>query len=324
MPSRRRAPLLALLLGALVVAHAPGAAAYPEKPVTMIVPFAAGGGVDLTARTMVELMKPHFPQPIAVVNRPGGGGSVGAAEVVLARPDGYTIGLTGGSLLIQPHLIPDLPFKGPADYQPVIKVVTVPTVLAVRSDAPWANARALLDDAKANPGKIRVGSAGRGTALGLPLEAFKAVSGANLRHVPFGGSSEVLTNLLGGHVEGASVTAAEALPHVRAGKAKVLLILEDKRISTYPDAPSVPDLGFKMAVSGIANYAIFAPKSTPEPALQTLHEAARKAMDTDAFRKYVQDYSYVAEYRTRADLRRDFERLDATAGDLARQLGLKK
>lgn len=324
MPSRRHAPGLALLVGALLLAHAPGAAAYPEKTVTMIVPFAAGGGVDVTARTMAELMKPHFPQPIAVVNRPGGGGSVGAAEVVLARPDGYTIGLTGGSLLIQPHMLADLPFKGPGDYQPVIKVVTVPTVLAVRADAPWANAKAFLDDARANPGKIRVGSAGRGTALGLPLEAFKASAGVNLRHVPFGGSSEVLTNLLGGHVEGASVTAAEALPHVRAGKAKVLLILEDKRFPTYPDAPSVPDLGYKMPVAGIANYAIFAPKNTPEPVLQTLHEAARKAMDTDTFRKWVQDSSYLSEYRNRAELRRDFERLDATAADLARQLGLKK
>lgn len=321
----RRRLLVPAFVTLALVTLTPGAslAGYPEKPITLIVPFVAGGGVDLTARTLGEAVKPYLPQPIAVVNKPGGGGTVGAAEVVLSRPDGYTLGITGGSLVIQPHILGDLPYKGPADYQPVIRAVTVPTIFAVRADQPWAGMKALLDDAKSRPGKIRVGTAGRGTALGLALEALKTAAGVNLTHVPFGGSAEALTNLLGGHVEAVVVTAAEVLPQAKAGKAKVLAVLEDKRVPAYADAPTAGELGYKVS-GGINPYMVFAPKGTPEAVLQALHDAMRKAIETEGFRKYAQDNLYLLDLRSRADLKRDLERLDAFCGDMVKQLGLKK
>lgn len=310
-------------LGLAVAAPVAASAAYPEKPVTVIVPFAAGGGVDLTARMLSETIRPFFPQPLTVLNKPGGGGTVGAAEVVVAKADGYTIGIAGGSLMIQPHVLPDLPYKGPSDYQPLLRAVTVPTVFAVRSNAPWTTMKALLDDARANPAKIRAGSAGRGTAPGLALEAMKVAAKVNVTHVPFGGSSEAITNLLGGHIDAAVATAAEVLPQVRAGKVKVLAALEDKRVAVYPEAPTLAELGHTM-ISGVNPYLLFAPKDTPEPVLQALHEALRKAMETEAFRKYAADNSYLVEYRSRADLRADLDRLDAFFRDIVNQLGLRK
>lgn len=314
---------LALALVVSLVVAPPPAAAYPDKPVTLIVPFAAGGGVDLTARALSEAVKAHFTQPIAVVNKPGGGGTVGAAGVVLSRPDGYTLGIAGGSIGIQPHVVSDLPYKGPHDYQPVIRAVTVPTVLAVRSDSPWPTVKALVDAAKARPGSLRFGTSGRGTAPGLGLESFKSAAGVNVLHVPFGGSSEALTNLLGGHVEGVVVTAAEVLPHVRAGKAKVLVILEDKRVPTFTDAPTAEEAGYKLT-GGLNSYLVFAPNGTPQPVLQSLHDTLKKAIESEGFRKYAQDNLYVLDLRSRTDLARDLERLHGFFGDMVKQLGLQK
>lgn len=315
------------LLSLWVVACAPLAGppkpAYPEKSVTLIVPFPAGGGVDATARVLSEAIKPYFPQPITVLNRPGGGGTVGVAEVVQSKPDGYTLGITGGSLLIQPHLVADLPYKGPADYQPVFKAVSVPAVFAVRTDAPWGTMKEVLDYAKANPGKIRVGTAGRGTALGIPLEDLKDKAKVDLTHVPFEGSAPAITALLGGHIEAIAVTAAEALPQVKAGKVKVLATFEAGRVPLYPEAPILKELGYEV-VPGLNAYLVLAPKGTPGPAVQALHDAFKKAVETEAFKKFAQDYGYLVEYVSVADFEKELQRKHAFLGEILKKMGLKK
>lgn len=317
--------VVAVLLTLGVVACAPAAPkpAYPEKPVTLIVPFPAGGGVDLTGRALSEAIKPYFAQPLTVVNKPGGGGTVGAAEVVQSKPDGYTIGITGGSLLIQPHMVADLPYKGPADYQPVFKVVGVPAVFAIRTDAPWKTMKEVLDYAKANPGKLRVGTAGRGTALGIPLEDLKDKAKVDLTHVPFEGSAPAVTALLGGHVEAVAVTAAEALAQVKAGKIKVVATLEDKRAPLYPEAPSARELGYEVTPA-LNIYLVFAPKGTPGPVVQAIHDALKKAVETEALKKFAQDYGYTLEYVSVADFEKELGRKHAFLGDILTKMGLKK
>lgn len=267
---------------------------YPEKPVTMVVPFPAGGTVDLVARALVEAAKPYFPQPIAVVNRPGGAGTVGTAELVQARPDGYTIGLIPvGPVAVQPHRS-ELPYRGPDDIRPVVKVVRLPVVFAVRADAPWKTMRELLDYARANPGQIRVGHGGIGTINHIDLELLKLQAGADMTQVPFSGAPESNSALLGGHIEAVVPHPDQVLEHVRAGRMRVLAVFEERRNRLFPYAPTFRELGYDITLAPY--YFVAAPKGVPDDVVSFLHDVFKKAMDADSFRKFVDDNSLVLDY----------------------------
>ena len=305
-----------------LAAAVPAAAQYPERPVTLICPFPAGGAMDMVARNLGEAMKKTFPKPVVVVNRPGAAGTIGNAEVVQARPDGHTIGISAVAVLtVQPHLT-DLPYKGPDTYAPIIKLVNLAIVLAVRSDAPWKSARDLLGAAKASPGKLRVSTPGVGTILHLNLEDLKTRAGVDLTHVPFAGNAEALPALLGGHVEASMVHPSEILPHVQAGKARVLLAFEPKRLALYPDAPTARELGFEIT-NGVY-YLLIAPKGTPPAAVQALHDAARRAQADPAFVAMARtrgfDIDYLGPEGMAAQLRESFRNNE----ELVKRLGLRK
>ncbi len=317
---------LCVLVVALASWTAPGvfeAAAYPDKPVNLLVPFPAGGGADLIARNLSEIAKPFFPQPVVVVNRPGGGGAVSASEVIRARPDGYTVGLmTMAIMTLQPHRVA-LPYKGPEDYAPVLQVINVPVVLAVRADAPWKSLREMLDAAKKEPGKIRVGSPGVGTTVHIAIEILKDRAGVDLIHVPFAGNAESVPALLGGHVEAIMLHPSDVIPHMRAGKARFLVTSETRRSAVYPDVPTFAELGLGEAGIGVY-YIVVAPKATPAPVLQTLHDALKKAIETEAFRKFALDTSALVEYRGPAELRKQMESEYVFFGKIVEKLKLTR
>ncbi len=310
-----------LVLSALVgAACSVGAkSAYPQKPVSLIVPFAAGGGVDTTARALAEGAKAYFPQPITVVNKPGGGGTVGVAEAVQSPPDGYTAAISGASLLIQPH-ITDLPYKGPEDYRPLIKAVIAPEVFAVRSDAPWKTMREFLDYAKSNPGKVRVNSSGYGSAPGICLETLKDKAGIDLIHVPTSGASEQITALLGGNAEASVITAGEASGQAQAGKVRVLATFEEKRVPLYPDAPTLKEVLGSDVAPGVNFYVVILPKGTPDPVAQTLHDAFKKAMETEGFKKFAQEQGYVIDYKGLEDLKKDMAERNTALATMVKKL----
>lgn len=285
-----------LLLGFILLGRfSPVAAEYPERPVTLICPFPAGGAMDIVARNLVEAMKRHFPKPVAVVNRPGAAGTIGNAEVVQARPDGYTIGISAVAVLtVQPHRT-DLPYKTPDDYEPMIKLVNLPIVLAVKADAPWKSAREFLDAARSQPGKLRMGSPGVGTILHLNLEALKIEAKVDLTHVPFAGGAESVPALLGGHVEGLQVHPSEILPHVQAGKARVLAVYEEKRNPLFPEAPTFRELGYDLTLG--VYYLLIAPKGTPAAIVKTLHDAAKRAADEPVFVNMAKTRGYAINYK---------------------------
>ena len=190
---------LVLAIGIISFSPATTAAAYPEKPVTFFCGFPAGGAMDMTARAITEAAKKYFPKPMAVVNRPGAAGTIGAAEIIQAKPDGYTIGITAVAVLtIQPHRT-KLPFGAPEDYTPIIKLNNLPICFAVRKDAPWKNMKEVIEYARANPGKLRVGHPGLGTILHLDLELLKGMAKVDMTAVPFAGGAESVPALLGGH-----------------------------------------------------------------------------------------------------------------------------
>src|SRR5438045_127974 len=189
----------------------PAAAQYPEKPVTMLAGYPPGGLVDVVARLVAEGMKPKFPRGLNVVNRPGAAGSVAVAELARSTPDGYTIVLTPQSALVIAAQMQDLAYKTPDDYDPFINLVAYYPMIAVRTESEYKTIQDLLADAKANPGKIRVGSPGEGTTSHLNLEELMSKTGAKMIHVPFQGWAQSSPELLGGHTR---PTASSCAPSV--------------------------------------------------------------------------------------------------------------
>lgn len=320
--ARRSLVLLVLLASSPGWGGAAVAAAYPERPVTLICPFPAGGAMDIVARTLSEAMKRHFPKPLVVVNRAGAAGTIGNSEVVQAKPDGYTIGISAVAVLtVQPHRT-DLPYKTPDDYEPIVKLVTLPIVFAVKADSPWKSMREVLDAAKASPGKLRVGSPGVGTILHLNLEALKTEATVDLTHVPFAGGAESVPALLGGHIDGLNVHPAEIGPHVQAGKARVLAVYEERRNPLFPEAPTFRELGYDLTLG--VYYLLIAPKGTPPAVLKAIHDAARLATDEPVFVTMAKTRGYAIDYRGPDELKKELWVSYRKNEELIKRLGLGK
>jgi tripartite-type tricarboxylate transporter receptor subunit TctC len=183
-------------------------------------------------------------------------------------------------LTVQPHLT-DLPYKGPDTYQPIVKLVNLPILLAVRADAPWKTAPEFLGAAKQAPAKLRVSSPGIGTILHLNLEELKGRAGVDLTHVPFAGNAEAVPALLGGHVEASMLHPSEIVAHVQAGRARVLTVFEARRDPLFPEAPTARELGYDITLG--VYYLLIAPKGTPGSVVQTVQEATRRALEDAGF-----------------------------------------
>src|SRR5687767_8987853 len=226
--------LLMIVLVLIAGSVAPAAADYPERALTIVAAYPAGGMVDIVARPMAESMKKKFPKGVAVLNRPGGGGSVGMAEVSQAKPDGYTVILAPVSTLVIHPQLNELPYKTPDDYQPIINTIAFFPLLVVRDDAPWKTVHEFVNAAKANPGKLRVGSPGEGTGSHLSLEQLGAAAGFKVTHVPFSGWGESSPALLGGHVEAVVAQPGEVKPLVEGKKLRTLVVFQPKRHEAFP------------------------------------------------------------------------------------------
>jgi tripartite-type tricarboxylate transporter receptor subunit TctC len=298
---------IALLL--LTVAAWPATAEYPERQLTILTGYPAGGMVDIVSRALSEGMKKRYPKGIAIVTRPGGGGSLAVAELVQTKPDGNTTILAPLSTLVIHPQLNDLPYKTPDDYEPIINVVSFYSLLTVKADAPWKTVQEFIAAGKANPGKLRVGSPGEGTSSHLSLEEFKRQTGANVTHVPFSGWGESSPALLGGHIEGLVAQPGEVKPLVEGGKMRVLMVFQSKRHPAFPEAPSTKDMGWD-AVSG-AWFMFVVPKGTPGPVQKYIHDTVKTAMDDPVFintiKQRVIDIDYRAGDQLRADLWKEYK-----------------
>jgi tripartite-type tricarboxylate transporter receptor subunit TctC len=293
----------------LTVAAWPAAAEYPERQLTLLTGYPPGGMVDIVARALSEGMKKKYPKGIAVVSRPGGGGSLAVAEMVQTKPDGHTTILAPLSTLVIHPQLNDLPYKTPDDYEPIINVVSFYSLLTVKADAPWKTVQEFLAAGKANPGKLRVGSPGEGTSSHLSLEELMRQTGAKFTHVPFSGWGESSPALLGGHIEGLVAQPGEVKPLVEGGKMRVLMVFQGKRHPAFPEAPSAKDMGWD-AVSG-AWFMFVVPKGTPGPVQKYIHDTVKTAMDEPVFintiKQRVIDIDYRAGDQLRADLWKEYK-----------------
>ncbi|CVK20210.1 hypothetical protein SPSPH_041600 [Sporomusa sphaeroides DSM 2875] len=268
---------------------------YPVKPINIIVPFAAGGSADIIARTLEKSAQQHLGQPLVVLNMPGGAATIGMNEMAGAQADGYTIGVIGINAILQP-LYGETRYHYPTALEPLVKVVSSPIVLAVRSDKPWQNLNDLVSYAKANPGKIKFGHAGLGTTTHLTGELFGKEANINIVQVPFKGDSEALASLLGDHVHLILSTPPALKEHVKSGSIKILGAAEEKRLtlSGFENVPTFKEQGINVAFDFWIG--VVAPKGIPAAEKAKLAAGLKEMINAPEFSKSMQELGMVAEY----------------------------
>lgn len=265
--------LIGAVLAASSLACASGAAfgqAYPAKPVTVIVPFAAGGGSDNIARLVITKLGERTGKTFIIENRGGAGTNIGNEAVARAAADGYTLLLGQITLSINPHLYPNLKYDADKSFAPVAHIATAPTVLIVPAASPIKDVKGLVDSAKAKPGKLNFGSGGAGTSVHLGGELFKLLTKTDMVHVPYKGSAPAVTDLIGGQIEMMFDTASSALPHVKGGKVRAVAVTGGTRLRDLPEVPTFAEQGMKDFDVPVW-YGIVAPAGTPAPVVQWLN-----------------------------------------------------
>jgi tripartite-type tricarboxylate transporter receptor subunit TctC len=253
-------------------------ASYPDHPITLIVPYAPGGGNDVLARAVAEPMAKVLGQPVVIENRGGAGGSVGTRQVAKAAPDGYTLGLGGtGTLAIDPTLYPNVGYDPRKDFAPVGLIATSPLIVLVNQSVPVHSVQELIALAKAQPGKLNYASAGVGSGIHLGTVLFAETAGIDLTHIPYKGSGPALTDLLGGHVQIYFSSLPPAVGLVKEGKLRALGVTGLKRSASFPDLPTVAEQGLP-GFEAVLHYGIVAPAGTPRPIVEKLNAALRAAL----------------------------------------------
>jgi len=259
-------------------------AAWPAKPVRMIVGFAPGGNVDITARALAPALTEALGQPVLIENRAGAGGSVGAESVARAPGDGYTLLMGSSSLAVNVSLYTKLNFDAVKDLVPVAPVSVVPIVLTVHPSVPAKNAAEFIALAKQRKGTITFASAGTGTSNHLAGELTRSVAGIDLIHVPYKGSGAALGDLIGGQVDSMFDQLSSSLPFIRSGKIRILAVTSAKRSSILPEVPTLGEQGLP-GVDASTWVGVFAPSATPRDIIVRLNAAIQKITRSSAFRE---------------------------------------
>jgi tripartite-type tricarboxylate transporter receptor subunit TctC len=312
-----RLAVAAVLAG---LATAAAAQSFPDgKPIEMTVMFGAGSAADVTARQLADGMSKQLDVPIVAVNRPGGGGAAGYTYVAQQHPDGYSIIWNSNSISTNYHA-GILPFDFHA-FDPVARVAVEIPVLAVRADAPWRTLKDLLDYAKANPGKVRVGNSGVGSHTHLAASALFAAAEADEIEVPFG-QGQAVVNLLGGHIEATVQLPAAVVAHVKSRDLRVLAVLGSRRASVLPDVPTADELGYPVALDMWRGIAV--PKGTPRAVIARLEDAVRHTVESPQFAAAGDAIGFTPAFLPADKFGKLIASDDARLGNVMAELGLKK
>jgi len=284
-----RQKLVSAFMALLVVMPmAPALAAYPDKPIRIIVGFPAGQATDIVARLAAKTLESSLKQSVYVENKPGASGIIGTMDVVRAAPDGYTLLVTSsGPLAINPSLYTNLAYQPLRDIVPITELSEVPLFLAVNAKLPMKTASEFVDYVKANPGKLNYGSAGSGVTSHLAMELLRHGQGMDIRHVPYKGSPPAVADLIGGHVQAMVDTGPALLPVARRGDIRILATLNDKRNAAMPQVPTAKEAGIGDLVTP-AWVGLAAPKGTPPQIIDTLYKALESSWKTPENTKVLQ------------------------------------
>ncbi len=275
----RRTALAKLLLAAgipLLASAALAQVAYPAKPIRIVVPVAAGGGTDYTARLIAEKLGSALGQPVIVENRPGGSGNIGVQMVANAPPDGYTLVMPITSFPINPSL-QKLPFDTVKDFAPIALMGMLPLVLVVNPKLPVSNVADLITLVKLKPGTVNYANSGNGTTAHLAGELFNSMAGVKMVGIGYKGGGPAVTDLLGGHVQVYFATIPAVIPHVEAGTLKALAVTSPKRLAELPNVPTVAESGLP-GFDVMAWFGLFAPVKTPRAVIDLLNREVIKIL----------------------------------------------
>jgi len=270
-----------LVAVSILLATAAQAETWPSRMIKANIPFGAGSAADVVPRVVFERLSAELGQPIVIENRAGAGGTLGSGTVAKAEPDGYTILANSSALTIAPAIYPSLGYDTTKDLSSALMLGFSANVMIVPNERPWKTIQDFIADAKAKPGSISFGSVGIGSAVHISAEKFLLAAGIKATHVPYRGGSEVITDILGGRIDLYFCPLVTALPLIKEGRVKALVVSTSKRAADLPDVPTPAEIGLKDADSLIW-FGVFVPARTPREIVEKLHAAGGKVLTDPA------------------------------------------
>ena len=323
--SKKALTLLLVLLFALTVSGCGGqkqeAAKFPTKPITIIVPAAAGGGTDAIARALGKATEPTFGQAVNVVNKPGAGNALGMTEGLNATADGYTVTLAPVEIILHP-LMGNVPWKA-TDFKPVMLVNLDAAAVSVPAESPYKTLEDFIKAAKDKPGSIKIGASAPGTIWHLAALGLQDKAGIKANILPYaGGAAPAITDLLGNHVDAITVSAAEVAQHVKAGKVRILAVMAPERLKEFADVPTVKEKGVDVEIATWRAFVV--PNKTPDAAVKVLHDTFKKGMEDPKFIEFMNKGGFGIGYKSADELSKFIVAQDAMFKPLLQQAGLLK
>jgi tripartite-type tricarboxylate transporter receptor subunit TctC len=299
----RRKVVFAAALVAAAAAAALGQSAFAQqKPITLVVPFAPGGGNDILARALAPRMAQLLDQTIVIENKPGAGGNIGADQVARAAPDGSTLVIASSQVTMNPFLDMKVPFRIEHDFEPVGLIASVPLLLVAHPQQPYKTLPEFLAYARANPGKLSYSSPGNGTPQHLAGEVFAKLAKADMLHVPYRGTGPSISDLIAGQVQISFATYASAAPFVQSGKLRAIGVAGQKRSALMPELPTFGDAGLKNYEASLW-YSLLAPAKTPKAVVDKLNAAMVAALQDPAVSRQLAQQGFETQSSTPAALK---------------------